>query len=149
MLTSPVHQVASEAQEQSRSSLHVVRPRRVLVLEARCVAAAGGPETRSDGGFGIIPARRSTRKIEEVSPAAMPTVRTKLFTQSSSILNHVSALRAVVRCFWHFILTKLINRKQTNKPTSSSSNLKQRRITFLFSTPVSGRTVRYSVLPRV
>jgi len=36
-----------------------------------------------------------------------------------------------------------------SKQTSSGSNLKQRRIAFLFSSPVSRRIVRYSVLLRV
>jgi len=90
--------VAFQAQEECRSSVHVVRPRRVL--EARCVAAAGGgSEPRSDGGFGIIPEGRSTRKIEEVSPAATPSVRTKLFTPSSSIFNHVALFEQLLDAF--------------------------------------------------
>ena len=58
------------------------------------------------------------------------------------------ALRAVVRCFCHFILTKLINRKQTNKPALAPTSNNEES-PFLFSTPVSRRIVRYSVLLRV
>lgn len=86
MLSSPVHQLASQAQEECRSSLHVARPRRVLV--ARCVAGGGSSEPRSDGGFGIIPERRCTRKIEEVSPAATPSVRTSSISTSPRVFKH-------------------------------------------------------------
>jgi hypothetical protein len=109
------NQVASQAQEECRSSLR-------RVLEARCVAAAGSSEARSDGGFGIIPERRSTRKIEEVSPAAMLSGTDQTFHPALEYFQPRRALLPVVWCFWHFILTKPINRKASKPALVPTSN---------------------------
>lgn len=148
MLSSPVHQLASQAQEECRSSLHVARPRRVLV--ARCVAGGGSSESRSDGGFGIIPERRCTRKIEEVSPAATPSVRTSSISTSPRVFKH--AVLFTSSSGYEMLLAFYSDQTdQSKKQASSTFHLKQRKkfTFFLFSTSVSRPIVRYSVLLRV